>query len=160
PITKLMQYDHLSYFTLMETIKEKRNVLKCWASQSTLTMGPALSDYVQLTDKGSLGSFKINMNNRQKLFNDCYAHIERIFRELDRRFSPSKVQENLSVLFDPQYLIKNKKKSSFTNSAECERGFSAANRIQTSGRSHLMISTLEVLMNVRLLLTDDLRSVR
>lgn len=43
------------------------------------------------------------------------------------------------------------------NSAECERGYSAANRIQTNGRSRIMIETLEVLMNVRLLLPDDLR---
>ena len=43
------------------------------------------------------------------------------------------------------------------NSAECERGYSIANRIQTSGRSRIMTETLDVLMNVRLLLPDDLR---
>ena len=109
PITKQMQHDHLSYFTLMETINEKREILKSWASQSTLKMGPTLSDYIQLTEKGSFGSFKITTGNRQQLFNDCHAHIQRLFRELDRRFSPSKLHENLSVLFDPHYLIKNRK---------------------------------------------------
>ncbi len=43
------------------------------------------------------------------------------------------------------------------NSAECERGYSIANRIQTNGRSRITIETLDVLMNVRLLLADDLR---
>ena len=43
------------------------------------------------------------------------------------------------------------------NSAECERGYSIANRIQTNGRSRIMIDTLDVLMNVRLLFPDDLR---
>ncbi|CAF3984796.1 unnamed protein product, partial [Adineta steineri] len=47
-----------------------------------------------------------------------------------------------------------------TNSAECERGFSAVNRIQTPGRSRVMISTLNILMSVRMLLPDDLRSAR
>ncbi|CAF1648070.1 unnamed protein product [Adineta ricciae] len=47
-----------------------------------------------------------------------------------------------------------------TNSAECERGFSAANRIQTNGRSRLMIDTLNTLLAVRLLLPDDIRSKR
>ncbi len=43
------------------------------------------------------------------------------------------------------------------NSAECERGYSVANRIQTNGRSRIMIDTLDVLMNVRLLFPNDLR---
>jgi hypothetical protein len=44
-----------------------------------------------------------------------------------------------------------------TNSAECERGYSASNRIQTNGRSRLMIDTLNCLLTVRLLLPDDIR---
>jgi hypothetical protein len=43
------------------------------------------------------------------------------------------------------------------NSTECERGYSIANRIQANGRSRIMTETLDVLMNVRLLLPDDLR---
>ncbi|CAF3395313.1 unnamed protein product [Rotaria socialis] len=46
------------------------------------------------------------------------------------------------------------------NSAECERGYLIANKIQTNGRSQIMIETLDVLMNVRLLFPDDLRSTR
>ncbi|CAF4337382.1 unnamed protein product [Rotaria socialis] len=77
PITKFMQHDHLSYFTLMETIAEKKKYFKI------------------------LG-ISINIDNEP---------------------SP----------------------------------FSADNHIQTSGRSRLMITTLEALMHVRLLLTDDLK---
>ena len=43
------------------------------------------------------------------------------------------------------------------NSVECERGFSAANRIQTISRARIMIETLDCLLTVRLLLTDDIR---
>ncbi|CAF1263511.1 unnamed protein product [Rotaria sp. Silwood1] len=44
------------------------------------------------------------------------------------------------------------------NSAECEHGYSIANRIQINGRSRLMIETLDALMNVRMLLfPDDVR---
>ncbi|CAF3702345.1 unnamed protein product [Rotaria sp. Silwood1] len=46
------------------------------------------------------------------------------------------------------------------NSAECEHGYSIANRIQTNGRSRLMIETLDPLMNVRMLLfPDDVRRI-
>jgi hypothetical protein len=73
-------------------------------------MGPALSDYIQLTIEELYRSFKINLGDCIKLLNDCFEHINRLLRELDKRYGPSKVQESLSVLFDPQYLIKNKKK--------------------------------------------------
>ena len=43
------------------------------------------------------------------------------------------------------------------NSAECERGYSVANRIQTNGRSRIMVETLNLLMNVGLHFPDDLR---
>jgi hypothetical protein len=43
------------------------------------------------------------------------------------------------------------------NSAECERGYSAANRIQTIARSRITIETLNCLLTVRLLLNDDIR---
>jgi hypothetical protein len=43
------------------------------------------------------------------------------------------------------------------NSAECERGYSVANRIQTNGRSRIMVETLNVLMSVRLHFPNDLR---
>ncbi|CAF1519124.1 unnamed protein product, partial [Rotaria magnacalcarata] len=44
------------------------------------------------------------------------------------------------------------------NSCECECGYSVSNRIQTNGRSRMMINTLDVLMNIRLLFPHDLRS--
>jgi len=43
------------------------------------------------------------------------------------------------------------------NSAECERGYSAANRIQTIARSRITTETLDCLLTVRLLLNDDIR---
>ncbi|CAM4903492.1 unnamed protein product [Rotaria socialis] len=46
------------------------------------------------------------------------------------------------------------------NSTECERGYSAANRIQTIARSRITNETLECLLTVRLLLTNDIRSIR
>ncbi len=44
------------------------------------------------------------------------------------------------------------------NSVECERGYNAANRIQTKLRSQVTIETLDCLSTVRLLLSDDIRS--
>ena len=43
------------------------------------------------------------------------------------------------------------------NSAECERGYSVANRIQTTTRSRITIETLDCLLRVRLLLNYDIR---
>ena len=105
-----MQHDNLSYFSLMEIITEKRKILSCWASESTSAMGPALSDYIESTKSGSFGGFKIQLGDRNKFQNDCREHVERLIQELDRRFKPSMVQESLSTLFDPRYLITNKNK--------------------------------------------------
>lgn len=43
------------------------------------------------------------------------------------------------------------------NSVECERGFCAANRIQTTSRATITSETLDCLLTVRLLLNDDIR---
>ncbi|CAF4004026.1 unnamed protein product [Rotaria sp. Silwood2] len=246
PITKLMQFDKVSYYCLMKEIDEKKCLISQWISQSTPTWGPTLADYIKTTRNGTYGAFKINLCNRQKLTQECLAHIQRLLEELDKRFAPSPILECMTLLFDPRYLIEHKKdidcptygrqeldfirnkykdllgfdfyavqnewellkrslshflgrssatdlqetfwqqflllqqsiNSQFlsenknilfllniylispTNSAECERGFSVANRIQTTGRSRIMISTLNVLMNICLLLPDDLRSAR
>ncbi|CAF3501980.1 unnamed protein product [Rotaria sp. Silwood1] len=112
PITKPMQNDHLSYFNLMETIKEKTSILKGWTFESPTATDPALADYLELTKTNSFGAFKIVKDDREKLSNNCLEHINRLFEELDRRFSSSSVQENTSILFDPQYLIEHKKKIS------------------------------------------------
>ncbi|CAF3470297.1 unnamed protein product [Rotaria sp. Silwood1] len=112
PITKPMQNDHLSYFNLMETIKEKTSILNGWTFESPTATDPALADYLELTKTNSFGAFKIVKDDREKLSNNCLEHINRLFEELDRRFSSSSVQENPSILFDPQYLIEHKKKIS------------------------------------------------
>ncbi|CAF4458620.1 unnamed protein product [Rotaria socialis] len=194
----------------------------------------------------SYGAFQIVVGDRNKLFDECFTHIDRLLFEIEKRFKPSKVQECFLVLFEPDYLVKNKNEitksyygreeldyickkykrlngfnmekchnewenfkislSEFVyvnqyqksrrifwksfiswkeaidhcfrsrfqnflillsiylisplNSAECERGYLIANKIQTNGRSQIMIETLDVLMNVRLLFPDDLRSTR
>jgi hypothetical protein len=92
----------------MEMIKEKKKILNHWRSESTSIMGPTLADYVEATKLGSFGGFKINLGDRVMFFDDCRNHIIRLLQELDKRFQPSVVQENLSTLFDSQYLIKNK----------------------------------------------------
>ena len=94
----------------MDLVKEKTTILNHWTSQSTSIMGPALSDYVETTRLGTFGHFKINLGDRNMFFNDCREHIKRLLQELDKRFKPSMVQENLSLLFDVPYLIKNKNK--------------------------------------------------
>jgi hypothetical protein len=190
-----------------------------------------------------LRCFEVDTESRHKNEENCRSYIQRFLVELDRRFRSSRLQEDLSVLFDPAYLQKNANHvsrigygrdqlnslskryrslagfdslnvinewesmrpslasyiamegrtcprkefwkefivvqqvicNSFvddyrnvmllmntylispTNSAECERGFSASNRIQTNGRSRLMIDTLNALLTVRLLLPEDIR---
>ncbi|CAF1348456.1 unnamed protein product [Adineta ricciae] len=224
PITKCTQSDHLSYLNLMEIIQEKRTILEGWTFQSLSDVGPALSDYIESTKNGIFGAFDISLGDRQKFLHNSHQHIHRLLQEIAKRFPPSVVQENLSVLFDPQHLFKHKNKINIneygrsalsflrkkyknvvgfdhssvgneweslkvsiydyvnnlpnntpvnefwknfillniflispTNSAECEKGYSATNRIQTFGRCRLKILTLDVLMNVRMLLKDDLR---
>jgi hypothetical protein len=109
PITKRMQNDHLTYFNLMEMIKDKTNILKSWTFQTSSASGASLFDYLELTKNGTFGAFQINLGNREKFSNDCRDHVNRLLEELPKRFSPSIVQENLSILFDPQYLIHHKK---------------------------------------------------
>ncbi len=71
------------------------------------------------------------------------------------------LQQSISINFTDDYkniiLLVNVHLVSPINSAECERGFSASNRIQTNGRSRFMIDTLNTLLTVRLLLPNDIR---
>ncbi|CAF4521347.1 unnamed protein product [Rotaria socialis] len=53
PLTTLMQCDHLSYFTLMEVLVEKENILSSWISESTLAIGSSLHQYIESTKSGS-----------------------------------------------------------------------------------------------------------
>ncbi|CAF4854280.1 unnamed protein product, partial [Rotaria sp. Silwood1] len=245
PVTKVLQDDDFSYLELMKLINEKKQMLRKWIEQVPPVWGPSLSNYIRESKKHFYGLFKIEPADRKKLSQECCDHIERLLQEIDRRFVKCPLRENLSILFDPNYLIhhreivdqpeygrkalnyvreKYKNLPSFdktavqaewelikiplaeylktsmshtrkyfwksfilhkqtvneqfpeqfknilvllsiyllsaSNSAECERGFSAANRVQTNGRSRLMVDTLDVLLNVRLLLTDDIRSAR
>ncbi|CAF0925094.1 unnamed protein product [Rotaria sordida] len=59
-------------------------------------------------ENSKFGAFKIKLGDRQNFSNDCREHISRLPEELTKRFTPSVVQENLSILFDPQYLIQHK----------------------------------------------------
>ncbi|CAF3257189.1 unnamed protein product [Rotaria sp. Silwood2] len=85
----------------MGMIKAKKNILRRWTFESTSTTGPALSDYLESTKNRSFGAFKVNLGDRKKILNSCREHISRLLEELARRFQPSVIQENLSMLFDP-----------------------------------------------------------
>ena len=113
PVTKFLQHDYLSYFNLMDIIKDKKTILNHWTSESSSLMGPALMDYIETTKSGSFGCFKIDVGDRITFFNDCRSHVKRLLQELDKRFRPSIIHENLSLLFDVSHLIKNKKQSRF-----------------------------------------------
>jgi hypothetical protein len=108
PITKMMQNDQLSYFNLMKIIDEKKKILRSWTFESQSASGPALSEYLESTTTNSFGAFNIVKADREKLSKDCVAHISRLMNELDRRFPYSAVQEHLSILFDPNFLIEHK----------------------------------------------------
>ena len=108
PITSILQTDHLSHFNMMAMIEEKRKILSKWTFQSMSAMDDTLLKYLNYTKNGSFGAFKITLGNRQKLMDECHEYIGRLVQELDKRFSPSVVNENLSVLFDPQHLIRHK----------------------------------------------------
>ncbi|CAF5012421.1 unnamed protein product, partial [Rotaria sp. Silwood1] len=87
-----------------------------------------------------------------KSSNDSPAIFWKKFTELKQTTNQhfSEQFKNILILLDV-YLI------SPLNSAECERGYSAANRIQTIARSRITNETLDCLLTVRLLLGDDIR---
>ncbi|CAF1315655.1 unnamed protein product [Rotaria sordida] len=92
--------------------------------------------------------------------------LSKIYNLLDD-FDPKKVStewESLRPSLIAYIAIDGKKSKVYlvspTNSAACERGFSASNRIQTNSRARLLIETLNVLLTVRLLLHNDIRSKR
>ncbi|CAF3318565.1 unnamed protein product [Rotaria socialis] len=173
-----------------------------------------------MKNSNSYSAFSITATDRLKMYNECFTHFSQLLLEIGQRFKPSKVQQSLVVLFEPDYLIQNKDQiskpnygrqeieyllnkyknlSDFNmfqcrseweiikislkatddsfrgrfknvltllsiyiispiNSYERERGYSVSNRIQTNGRSRMMINTLDVLMNIRLLFPHDLQS--
>ena len=103
-----MQTDHLSYFNMMALIEDKRKILRKWTFQSPTAMGDALLEYLDWTESGTFGAFKITIGDRQKMMDECHEYIVRLIEELDKRFTQSVINENLSVLFDPQYLLQHK----------------------------------------------------
>ena len=71
-------------------------------------MGLSLSNYIQESKKNLYGLFKIKPADRKQLSRDCCDHVRRLLHELDRCFMRSVLRENLSILFDPDYLMDNK----------------------------------------------------
>ena len=104
-----MQNDQLSYFDTMAIIEEKRAILNAWTFESSSTCGPSLHNYLDTTQSGSFGAFEIKTGDRASLLKQAREHINRLNKELDKRFARSPVQEQLGTLFDPRYLIEHKK---------------------------------------------------
>jgi hypothetical protein len=97
--------------------------------------------------KISLSEF--TFNNQEKVSRRTFWKFFNLWKEaMDNSFH--ECYKNILILLSV-YLI------SPLNSAECERGYSIANRIQTNGRSRIMVETLNILMNVRLHFPDDLK---
>ncbi|CAM2721721.1 unnamed protein product [Rotaria socialis] len=129
PITKMMQNDHLSYFNLMEMLKEKKAILCGWTFESASDTGPVLCDYLESSKNGLFGAFKITLGDRKKILYNCREHINRLLQELARRFPRSVLQESFSVLFDPDYLVQHKEQISSN-----EYGRSALNVLRKNVR--------------------------
>ena len=60
-----------------------------------------LFDYLKSGAKASFGSFRVTIGDRKMLLNNCLEHIHHLIQALDKRFIPSRLQECLSVLYDP-----------------------------------------------------------
>ena len=88
---------------------------------------------------------KTSINHARKHFWKCFI----LFRQT--------VNEHFAQQFKNTLVLLSICLLSASNTTECERGFSAANRVQTNGRNRLMIETLDTLLNVLLLLTNDIR---
>ena len=86
----------------------EKNILKSWSFESSSTSGPSLSEYLESTTTKYFGPFTIVKADRQKLSKGCLEYISRLMNELHRRFPSSAVQEHLSILFDPHFLIEHK----------------------------------------------------
>ena len=123
PLTKLMQFDKISYHNLMKEIKQKKALISRWIFQTVPAWGPVLADYIKQTEKQKYGAYKINVFNRQHLAKECMAHIESLLIELDKRFAPSRLLESMSVLFASAYLIEHKKDIYLPNYGRSELDF-------------------------------------
>jgi hypothetical protein len=69
---------------------KKKQILKNWFSQkeeSEYILGPSLNGYINcITNNGSYSAFQIVVNDRSKLYNECFLHIDRLLLEIDKRF--------------------------------------------------------------------------
>ena len=108
PVTKALQDDDIPYLELMKLINEKKKMLRKWIEQRTPLWDPSLSNYIQESKKNLYGLFKIEPADRKKLSQDCCDHVRRLLQKLECRFMRSVLRENLSILFDPNYLMDNK----------------------------------------------------
>ena len=82
-LTKIMQNDRLSYYSLMEMLQDKKS-LESWTCESSSTVGPPLFNYLKSTAAGSFGSFRITAGDRKMLIDNCLKHIHRLLQELIR----------------------------------------------------------------------------
>ena len=92
-LTKLLQDEDLPYFTLTSLLNEKKN--KYWNNwlsekqESTFTLGSSLADYIHLiSNNNSYGAFQIVVGDRNKLFEECFTHINQLLFVINKRFNP------------------------------------------------------------------------
>ena len=92
----------------MKLIDEKKKKLRKWIEQQPPVWGPSLSNYIRESKKHYYGLFKIEPGDRKKSSQECCDHVKRLLQELERRFVKCLLRENLSILFDPNYLMVHK----------------------------------------------------
>lgn len=92
----------------MNIVNDKRAILQAWTFESRSMIGPSLHSYLETTQSGFLGTFKIKIGDRDTLFKRAREHISRLDEGLNKRFTRSLIQEQLGTLFDPRYLIEHK----------------------------------------------------
>ncbi|CAF1317940.1 unnamed protein product [Rotaria sordida] len=90
------------------TVDNEIEILSTTSSSSSSIPSTSIS-----TPLSSINSSAL-LGDRQNFSNDCREHISQLPEELTKRFTPSVVQGNLSILFDPQYLIQHKNNISST----------------------------------------------
>ncbi|CAF2059013.1 unnamed protein product [Rotaria magnacalcarata] len=187
-LTKIMQKDDLSYKVLTDKIADKKEMLVSWTKESngTYPWGPSLAESKESRDDLK----KECCLHIERLLQEVERRfpVSELHRCLSYLFDPIMIEENQYLLNDAtfgrrelQYLRRKYEKLSDFDSnnvqtewesfksliisfivikTKCERGYSAANRIQTIARSRITNETLECLLTVRLLLTNDIRSIR
>ena len=93
---------------MVKGITEKQRILHSWNFALLKPLGPALSNYLRLTENQIFGAFKIKLGDREALLKDCGEHVTRLIQVLSKRWMPSVNQLNLFILFDEDYLTEHK----------------------------------------------------